>query len=540
VAIARTAARLDCSSSPYAIELEGGHQIRARSVVIASGAEYRKLDLADLPRFENMGVYYGAMFLDKKVLEGKEVVVVGGGNSAGQAAVYLSGVARQVHMLVRSAGLAESMSRYLIRRIEESPQITLRTRTEIVALSGNTELEGVQWRTADRRDRGPSRRHVFCMMGGQPRHFGSRVPALDDKGFVKTGRDLAPRTWRARAGRSRGRRCCSDLAARNFAVGERRIGQHQAGRLRGGRGSISIQLVTGCSPPGPVGGAPLAAAPLAWVPARPTLRGRSCQSRAATPLVSSRSLASGTASAQDAFEIQVYDSETARAGEPGLEIHLNHFFDDGLTHLTFEPHLGLTGWWEVGVYLQFVLEPTGVWNTGGFKLRSKWRLPDKLGPVGLALNIEVARVSKLYEPDGWGGELRPIVDARWGRLYLAFNPIVASPAGRGGTDLRPVFEPAFKVAVEVFGPVALGLEEYSDFGVIGDWLPPALQTHRLFVVTDLLFGVVGINFGVGRNLNGPDGWIVKAIVPHPTQRESSACASRGWRHQYPVGAAGEA
>ena len=222
-------------------------------------------------------------------------------------------------------------------------------------------------------------------------------------------------------------------------------------------------------------------------------------------------LASGTAAAQDAFEIQVYDSETARAGEPGLEIHLNHFFDDGLTHLTFEPHLGLTGWWEVGVYLQFVLEPTGVWNTGGFKLRSKWRLPDKLGPVGLALNIEVARVSKLYEPDGWGGELRPIVDARWGRLYLAFNPIV-SFSFAGPEAWKPVFEPAFKVAVEVFGPVALGLEEYSDFGVIGDWLPPALQTHRLFVVTDLLFGVVGINFGVGRNLNGPDGWIVKAIV----------------------------
>jgi hypothetical protein len=75
-----------------------------------------------------------------------------------------------------------------------------------------------------------------------------------------------------------------------------------------------------------------------------------------------------------------------------------------------------------------------------------------------------------------------------------------------------VFEPAYKASVDVVGPLALGLEEYSNFGVIGDWLPSSLQTHRLFVVADLLFGVVGINFGVGRNLNGPEGWIVKAII----------------------------
>ena len=222
-------------------------------------------------------------------------------------------------------------------------------------------------------------------------------------------------------------------------------------------------------------------------------------------------LASGTAAAQDTFEIEVYDSETARAGEPGLEIHLNHFFDDGLTHLTFEPHLGLTNWWEVGIDLQFVLEPTGVWNTGGFKLRSKWRWPERLGAFGLALNIEVARVSKLYEPDGWGGEVRPVVDARWGPVYLAVNPII-SFSFAGPEAWKPVFEPAFKASVDVFGPLALGLEEYSDYGVIGDWLPASLQTHRLFVVADLLVGVVGINFGVGRNLNRPGGWIVKAII----------------------------
>ena len=121
-----------------------------------------------------MGVYYGAMFLDKKVLEGEEVVVVGGATSPVRPQCT-SGVARHVHMLVRSGGLAESMSRYLIRRIEESPRITLRTRTEIVALSGNAELEGAWWRngaTGETEDRPV--RHLFCMMGASPAPPGSR------------------------------------------------------------------------------------------------------------------------------------------------------------------------------------------------------------------------------------------------------------------------------------------------------------------------------------------------------------------------------
>ncbi|RPH72512.1 MAG: FAD-binding protein [Myxococcaceae bacterium] len=246
VAIARTAARLDCSGSPYAIELEGGHRIRARSVVIASGAEYRKLELENLPRFENTGVYYGAMFLDKKVLDGEEVVVVGGGNSAGQAAVYLSGVARHVHMLVRSGGLAESMSRYLIRRIEESPRITLRTRTEIVALSGNAELEGVRWRnraTGETEDRPV--RHVFCMMGASPcTSWLEGHVALDDKGFVKTGQDLTPEDLASTAWPlSRPPLLLETSRPGIFAVGDVRSGNIKRVASAVGEGSISIQLV---------------------------------------------------------------------------------------------------------------------------------------------------------------------------------------------------------------------------------------------------------------------------------------------------------
>ena len=167
VAIASKAARLDCSGSPYAIELEGGHRIRARCVVIASGAEYRSWIRQTCPLREYKA-YYGAMFLDKKVLEGEEVVVVGGATSPVRPQCT-SGVARHVHMLVRSGGLAESMSRYLIRRIEESPRITLRTRTEIVA----RERERGAGRRAvaerrDRRDRGPPRPPPLLHDGASP------------------------------------------------------------------------------------------------------------------------------------------------------------------------------------------------------------------------------------------------------------------------------------------------------------------------------------------------------------------------------------
>ena len=241
-------------------------------------------------------------------------------------------------------------------------------------------------------------------------------------------------------------------------------------------------------------------------------------------LVTAALLATTPAVAQDAFEIQVYDSETARAGEPGLEMHLNYFAEgtttpspegevptNHLTHITFEPHIGVTDWWELGMYLQFALRPDGGLDSGGIKLRSKWRLVEPLGPFKLALNIELARVSKRYEADGWGGELRPIVDARFGPLYLSANPIVAFSFA-GPDAWKPVLEPAFKASIDVVSPVALGLEEYSGFGVIGDWLPPSEQTHRLFAVIDVVAGVFAVNFGVGYGFVGPEKWIVKAVI----------------------------
>ncbi len=246
VAIARTARSLDCGGRPYVLTLEDGTEIRARAVVIASGAQYRTLDVPELARFENAGVYYGATWVEAQLCEGDEVVVVGGGNSAGQAAVYLSGIARHVHMLVRAEGLAETMSRYLIRRIEESPAITLRTRTEIVGLDGNGALRSIRWRnrsTGEAEDRPVS--HVFCMMGATPNTgWLQGCVALDDKGFVKTGQDLTPEDL-AGCGWPLARPPLLLETSRPgiFAVGDVRSGNVKRVASAVGEGSISIQLV---------------------------------------------------------------------------------------------------------------------------------------------------------------------------------------------------------------------------------------------------------------------------------------------------------
>src|SRR3982074_1471919 len=128
------------------LKFDGEEKVPARTVVIATGAQYRRLPLENLSRFEGAGVYYGATHLEAQLCGGEEVIVVGGGNSAGQAAVFLAQTARRVYMLVRAGGLAETMSRYLIRRIDESPNIELLTTSEVTSLEGSDHLERVQWR----------------------------------------------------------------------------------------------------------------------------------------------------------------------------------------------------------------------------------------------------------------------------------------------------------------------------------------------------------------------------------------------------------
>jgi thioredoxin reductase (NADPH) len=193
IMIAKGAAGLACDRKRYAVTIDGGPRLPARAVIIATGAEYRKPALANLSQFEGAGVYYTAMPMEAQLCAGEDVIVVGGGNSAGQAAAFLAQTAKRVHVLVRGKGLADTMSRYLIRRIEDNPAIVLRTHTEIVALEGNGHLERVRWRDDRSGDSETNDiRHVFMMTGAVPNtSWLKRCVALDDKGFIKTGPDLS-------------------------------------------------------------------------------------------------------------------------------------------------------------------------------------------------------------------------------------------------------------------------------------------------------------------------------------------------------------
>ncbi len=192
IMIAKRAVRLGLEGQIYKIHMDDGTCVRARAVLVASGAEYRKPALPNLARFEGAGVYYAATQMESQLCVNDAVVVVGGGNSAGQAAVFLSQTARHVHVLVRRGGLAETMSRYLIRRIEESSRISVHPHTEIVALDGDRQLEGVQWRDGSTGAvSAMDIRHVFLMTGAMPNtQWLTGCVALDEKGFIRTGPDL--------------------------------------------------------------------------------------------------------------------------------------------------------------------------------------------------------------------------------------------------------------------------------------------------------------------------------------------------------------
>lgn len=192
VAIPVEVKRLDCSADGIlSIEIDDGERLTARAIVIATGARYRKPPLPNLEKFEGNGVYYGASFTEAILCKNQQVIVVGGGNSAGQAAVFLSTHARDVHMLIRGKGLAASMSYYLIQRINAAPNITLHTETEIMELIGEDSLEKVKWRHRNDPLEEQPIRHVFMFLGADPNTtwLGDCV-ALDDKGFVLTGTAL--------------------------------------------------------------------------------------------------------------------------------------------------------------------------------------------------------------------------------------------------------------------------------------------------------------------------------------------------------------
>ena len=246
--IARSVLGVNCDRRPYLVKLDGGEELSTRTIVIATGAQYNKLSLPNLRQFEGNGVYYGATYMESQLCQGEELAVVGGGNSAGQAATFLAQTASRVHMLVRSSSLAATMSRYLIQRLEENPKVELHFQTEVTGLSGAEHLERITWR--DRASGAESEhavRHLFLMMGASPRtDWLKGCLALDRKGFILTGRDLDmvhsadgnPRWPLARAPEM-----LETSLPGVFAVGDVRSGNVKRVASAVGEGAISIHLV---------------------------------------------------------------------------------------------------------------------------------------------------------------------------------------------------------------------------------------------------------------------------------------------------------
>jgi thioredoxin reductase (NADPH) len=239
--------KIRCDQRPYQLTLENGGLIDTRSIVIATGAQYNKPNVENLEQFEGQGIYYAATFMEAQLCTGEEIILVGGGNSAGQAAVFLAGEVPRVYMLVRGKELSETMSRYLIQRIIENPVIELHFQTEIVALAGGSHLERVTWQNRATGEQSVyDIRHVFVMAGASPRTDWLRgCLALDEQGFILTGRDLdpvlgsAPLKWPLR----RPPQMLETSLPAVYAVGDIRSGNVKRVASAVGEGSISIHLV---------------------------------------------------------------------------------------------------------------------------------------------------------------------------------------------------------------------------------------------------------------------------------------------------------
>jgi thioredoxin reductase (NADPH) len=240
--VTRVVRSLNCDQRPYRVVLDNGEAISARTIVLATGAQYNKPSIANLDQFSGRGIYYSATFMEAQLCSSEEVIVIGGGNSAGQASVFLAENGSRVHMLVRSSGLAETMSRYLIRRIEENPGIHLHYSTELTSLSGEGHLARVSWtdKTTGKIFAHPIR-HVFVMAGASPKTaWLSGCISLDDKGFIRTGRDLeVTEAWPL----PRPPYMLETSKAGVFAVGDARSGNVKRVASAVGEGSIVVHMV---------------------------------------------------------------------------------------------------------------------------------------------------------------------------------------------------------------------------------------------------------------------------------------------------------
>jgi thioredoxin reductase (NADPH) len=243
--VAHSVSRLDCARRPYKVVLDNDNKIAARAVVIATGAQYNKPHIANLKQFEGQGIYYGATYMEAQLCEQEEIIVVGGGNSAGQAAVFLSQTASKVHMLVRSGALSDTMSRYLVERIEKNPNIEVHYKTEITALDGGAHLEQVTWHDKlNDKTSVQAIRHVFVMAGASPRTEWLRgCLALDEKGFILTGRDLDTASGAPAWALPRPPQLLETSLPGVFAVGDVRAGNVKRVASAVGEGAIALHLV---------------------------------------------------------------------------------------------------------------------------------------------------------------------------------------------------------------------------------------------------------------------------------------------------------
>ena len=242
--VAQSVVHIDSSRQPYKVILESGLKFNARSVVIATGAQYARLPVEEAEAFTGRGVYYNATYMEAQLCDSEEVAVVGGGNSAGQAAVFLAQTSSKVHLLVRSKKLSESMSQYLIARIEAHPRIEIHYLTQIVAVTGTAHLEGIEWKDDSLGMKVNRRiRHVFVMAGAAPRtEWLEDSFVLDKKGFIVTGPDLAGCSnlqWPL----SRSPLLLETSVPGIFAVGDTRAGSVKRVASAVGEGAMAVHLV---------------------------------------------------------------------------------------------------------------------------------------------------------------------------------------------------------------------------------------------------------------------------------------------------------
>jgi thioredoxin reductase (NADPH) len=245
IMVAHGVTRLDCARRPYNVVLDNGNRLAARAIVIATGAQYNKPRIENIAKFEGQGIYHGATHMESQICGDEDLIVVGGGNSAGQAAVFLSQTAGKVHMLVRSGQLSDTMSRYLIQRLDENPGVELHFKTEITGLEGDTHLDRVTW--IDRAKGETSThdiRHVFVMAGASPRTEWLRgCLAMDDKGFIITGRDLETANGNSKWPLTRVPQMLETSLPGVFAVGDVRSGNVKRVASAVGEGAIAVHMV---------------------------------------------------------------------------------------------------------------------------------------------------------------------------------------------------------------------------------------------------------------------------------------------------------